>query len=369
MAFYSPDIYAHQPPPRSNSWRDNNRIARTGDNHAGFYNYGLVRSIPANEPSNLSGHERLLHYLPEPLQTDKDYFVQFYFKPSLYPIYSSFDQLYHSPNISLGFFEGTLEAYKQAAQNAIWGMPEVRIGALNNRYESDRLQFENWQVVEGCYTANSEEQLIVIGNHLPHTDSEFTLLDSTELVSKLSYVIIDDIFIGGAPSFNITDTTICKGDNYSISVPQDSFLQVNLFRSGQVMDNWMITEAGDYQIQGTYGMCPIQYNFTIKEQQCRDCNIYIPNIFSPNGDGINDALTIASDCNLRILDIQVFDRWGNQLFKQDKNIDNNQLWDGLTSDDQKIAGGVFVYHLRYQVDQVSGFSKVEWIAGDVTIVR
>jgi hypothetical protein len=47
-----------------------------------------------------------------------------------------------------------------------------------------------------------------------------------------------------------------------------------------------------------------------------DANIYVPNVFSPNGDSKNDGVTVWADKRVRrIVYLQIFDRWGNQVFQ------------------------------------------------------
>ncbi|MBK6834539.1 MAG: gliding motility-associated C-terminal domain-containing protein [Bacteroidetes bacterium] len=41
-------------------------------------------------------------------------------------------------------------------------------------------------------------------------------------------------------------------------------------------------------------------------------NITIPNIFSPNGDGINDQFTILSE-GLKTMEVDIFNRWGSKV--------------------------------------------------------
>jgi gliding motility-associated-like protein len=95
--------------------------------------------------------------------------------------------------------------------------------------------------------------------------------------------------------------------------------------------------------------------------------IYIPNVFSPNGDGINDFFTIHGRFNLtNIASMQIFDRWGNQLF-ENKDMtpgDESLGWDG-TFDKEPVQSGVYVYvaELVYE----DGYS--ETVAGSITIVR
>lgn len=53
--------------------------------------------------------------------------------------------------------------------------------------------------------------------------------------------------------------------------------------------------------------------------------IFIPNSFTPNGDGINDLFRVVGS-NVYEYEIRIFDRWGNLVFHS-KDID--QKWNGL----------------------------------------
>lgn len=77
--------------------------------------------------------------------------------------------------------------------------------------------------------------------------------------------------------------------------------------------------------------------------------VFVPNAFSPNGDGVNDVfrpffspLPTATDYELLI-----FDRWGALLFETN---DPEQGWDGMFNG-QRMPTGVFVYTLRYQAKE------------------
>ncbi len=94
---------------------------------------------------------------------------------------------------------------------------------------------------------------------------------------------------------------------------------------------------------------------------------YIANVFSPNGDNVNDELTIAAHPGIaRILEFSVYDRWGNVVF-QAKNFpgsDNSVSWDG-TFGGKELNPAVFVYILT--VELLTG--RVETNHGTVTIVK
>ena len=53
----------------------------------------------------------------------------------------------------------------------------------------------------------------------------------------------------------------------------------------------------------------------------------MPNVFSPNSDGVNDVFGPLG-IDISIIKILIFDRWGNLLFTGDND---NRDWDGTTN--------------------------------------
>jgi len=95
--------------------------------------------------------------------------------------------------------------------------------------------------------------------------------------------------------------------------------------------------------------------------------IFVPNVFSPNGDGSNEKFTIYGRFNLiRINKLNIYDRWGNQLFGAiDIPPGQESLgWDGKFNGED-MQPGVFVYtaELLYE-DGVK-----ETVTGSITLVR
>ncbi len=68
--------------------------------------------------------------------------------------------------------------------------------------------------------------------------------------------------------------------------------------------------------------------------------IYIPNSFTPNGDGLNDTFGISGQA-INTFSMQIFNRWGEKVFET-KNA--SQTWDG-TFNGQKVQQGVYVYKI------------------------
>ena len=66
----------------------------------------------------------------------------------------------------------------------------------------------------------------------------------------------------------------------------------------------------------------------------------IPNLFSPNEDGVNDIFRIAYDGNESFF-MQIFDRWGRPVFE------GNQLgWNGINKQGSPAVEGVYYYVIK-----------------------
>nr|MBA3664531.1 PKD domain-containing protein [Bacteroidota bacterium] len=96
---------------------------------------------------------------------------------------------------------------------------------------------------------------------------------------------------------------------------------------------------------------PIIFQVVTTEYGCRDTAhkvlnikptwvIYIPNTFTPNGDGVNDGFQ-AKGVGISTFNLQIFDRWGHILFEAN---DINQQWDGTTKGStEPIKQDVYVW--------------------------
>ena len=95
-------------------------------------------------------------------------------------------------------------------------------------------------------------------------------------------------------------------------------------------------------------------------------SIKVPNIFSPNGDGVNDFWSIIIyDYGVALLDLQttVYDRWGVEVF-QSTNV--NQVWLGHTPTGRSCSSGSYFYVISYTNGATN---KLEQLKGFVELVR
>ncbi len=99
---------------------------------------------------------------------------------------------------------------------------------------------------------------------------------------------------------------------------------------------------------------------------CSDSDVFLPNTFTPNGDGSNDIFYPRGKGIRTVKFLRIFNRWGEMVFeKKDFNIDDRSTgWDGVYKG-QKLPSGVFVY--TSQMVCVSG--EIIEKKGSVMIVR
>ena len=107
--------------------------------------------------------------------------------------------------------------------------------------------------------------------------------------------------------------------------------------------------------------CFEEYDINVRFQnECKNI-YYVPNIFTPNGDGNNDSFEVKTNNPEEFISMSIFDRWGNLIFQSN---DITQGWDGKKGT-AKIESGVYVY----QLNLICPFTNENYvILGDVTVI-
>jgi len=115
------------------------------------------------------------------------------------------------------------------------------------------------------------------------------------------------------------------------------------------------SDSFTYQVQDTEGYLT---NIATVILQVQQVDIKIPTLFTPNGDGKNDAFEIRGLQLYAENELVIINRWGNEVFRQ-QNYQNNWRGDGLNE-------GTYYYLLRLKKTGASGW---EILKGYTTIIR
>jgi gliding motility-associated-like protein len=106
-----------------------------------------------------------------------------------------------------------------------------------------------------------------------------------------------------------------------------------------------ISKPGTYNITAsdTVG-CTKRFTIQVDFKECAACAVFVPNAFTPNGDGRNDVLKGFTNCPLDEYQLQIYNRFGEKVFESSAV---NKGWDG-TLRGEKVSTGVFVYFVRFK---------------------
>lgn len=155
------------------------------------------------------------------------------------------------------------------------------------------------------------------------------------------------------------DTTLCLGFSYpiKISYPGASYL----WNTGSTDSNFVITQEGLYWVQGMLNGCNYRDSILVKYQKC-ECELFIPNAFSPNGDGINDIFKPTIKCFPENYRMSIFNRNGIPIFN---NQDYLKGWDG-TINGRQLPLSTFYYIITFYNNLLN---KNERYTGSITLLR
>ncbi|MBW8051815.1 MAG: T9SS type B sorting domain-containing protein [Cytophagales bacterium] len=126
-----------------------------------------------------------------------------------------------------------------------------------------------------------------------------------------------------------------------------------------------------YAIAGSYNVCLIAGNACGSDSICDSVTakvikiqLFIPNAFSPNGDGENDVFRVIGS-GIKKISLVVYNRWGEEVFETKDIKEATEIgWDGKhNGEEQGMA--VFVYYLEVEFED--GTPDIR--KGDVTLIR
>lgn len=133
------------------------------------------------------------------------------------------------------------------------------------------------------------------------------------------------------------------------------------WNTGQTSDTLDVPREGLYaitvsDIAGCAGTDTIIVTYDCEELE-------IPNVFSPNNDGINDEFRVTG--SMEGFEVRIFDRWGNQVHTSRTPL---AAWDGKLAEGGDAPEGVYYYVI--QLDHYyNGALKHQAVSGALTLMR
>jgi gliding motility-associated-like protein len=178
-------------------------------------------------------------------------------------------------------------------------------------------------------------------------------------------VVLEVLRLPKAEIISELELPVCEGDSTLLSlVPLDDnpynwiyqWEKSLIILEGSIYDTIMAKETGNYAVMvtDTLSTCSDYFDIDVTEQ---NCDLTIPNVFTPNNDGINDYFEIENLEHYPGSTMVIYNRNGRKVFEHN-DYDGN-WWDGRGAPD-----GTYFYVLTY-----TRMGKRKQIHGVITLLR
>lgn len=240
----------------------------------------------------------------------------------------------------------------------------------NNPYESINPLSYNWQPNEGILS-NPDSASVWVSPEVSQTYTLYTVNDSgcttTDTVqvyrSTLNPVLVnatsDADTVVRATSTNLYATPNQNGYSYqwSPSTSLSSATDPNPEAYPTETTTYVVTVTDISNPNCSY---TAQKTIFVSDLICDEPQIFVPNAFTPNGDGLNDEVLVRGQ-HIREMEFSIYNRWGELVFES-SNQSNG--WDGYHNG--TLANpAVYVYQLDVTcIDEQRFYKK-----GNITLVR
>ncbi len=213
---------------------------------------------------------------------------------------------------------------------------------------------------------NASGQTTALASNLVVGDYDVLITDANGCTATAgSTVFANDLFYVNAYG----DTTIINENS--------TIIGVNVFQNGNYSYSWIPDEFIEYPNFSTALVSPtVTTTFTITVVEagsgCTNIDslvvnvlpttyIFIPNAFSPNGDGFNDLFELIKGEVVSLQDVQILNRWGQIVYRQPY-----LNWDGNNLDGKPCSLGVYAFVIVYKI---AGDNNLYRREGNVTLLR
>ncbi|MDB4710318.1 gliding motility-associated C-terminal domain-containing protein [Flavobacteriales bacterium] len=148
---------------------------------------------------------------------------------------------------------------------------------------------------------------------------------------------INSIIINPLPTIDLgNDTTLCQGE--SLTLDATTLNATYLWQDNSTNSTLNISQQGTYWTEVTVNNCSATDTVLIIEEDC-EIILEIPNVFTPNNDGINDLFVPIISKGIVSINTIIYNRWGNKIYET-----NNLLieWNG-----QDVNDGTYFWVVYY----------------------
>ena len=161
------------------------------------------------------------------------------------------------------------------------------------------------------------------------------------------------------------DSNICEDGTYTIYA--QNCLNCNLtWNTGITSNQLTVNQVGKYWVTNVDSLCFISDTVTV-DFKC-DCNVYFPNVFTPNDDLKNETFYAVynNECIFEDFKLDIYNRWGEKIREFTNPAD---AWDGTVGLNLKVSQGLYYWICTYELKYPDKDNKTKIILhGPVTVL-
>ena len=196
----------------------------------------------------------------------------------------------------------------------------------------------------------------------------FGAIGTTTVTANVYYKVCPDTILSHVvtvfpyPALHLgADTSICPGGEALVVGDYENSAGASwIWNTGETTNTIRIVAPGTYYEKVTIDGCTTSDTITV----ANDCYMNIPNVFTPNGDGVNDYFYPRQFLTkgLTTFSMNIYNRWGQLVFTTSTT--DGRGWDGSFNGVPQPEG-VFVY----VIDATFKDGQKEHHQGNVTLLR
>lgn len=234
------------------------------------------------------------------------------------------------------------------------------------------LSFELGNDTSYCDNTGNLQLTTGLNNNFNHewqdgsTSNIFTVSNSGEYYVTVSATGCSnsdtiEVLVLESPELELGQTVLaCQGEEVVLMNQQSSPNTNYVWSTQEVQASIVVDQEGVYSLVAQNNCGLEADSVAVLFENC-DCNIYIPNAFTPDGDAANDVFKVIGDCRFMTYELSIYNRVGTQIFFTN---DINDFWDG-TFNGYPVKEGVYSYKIKYTTESIYS----EYIHGHINVLR
>jgi len=319
-------------------------------------------------------NESIIGDLIQPLEAGKTYCLSFYLTQA---------DVFNLTMDQIGIFFSKTDYYTSLP--TIDSIPQLVI-----RFGEFFTDTANWVLFSGKYTATGGEKYITFGTFEAQKPYSFGYIQPTDSCTYPPCwpsgcgIFIDMVSLYDCTGFYYEadageNTGLCKGEEiilgWDVNTNRSFKWSVVSGDSASLINDSIPRPTVSPQENTVYALCVtdeyLQQHYDTIAIEVINCEspMFVPNIFSPNGDGQNDVLYVRSTYIQELKDFRVYNRWGEQIFQCHAEPGRSTAledcgWDGKYHG-ENMPVGVYAYYVEAVL--LNGETVIK--RGNVTLVR